>query len=66
MSITVELVGETTRDVESGETYGDLLDPLDVSRHEVTVLVDGQSVPADEPVADDVDRVRVVRLVQGG
>jgi sulfur carrier protein len=65
MSITVELVGETTREVD-GETYGDLLDPLAVSRHEVTVLVDGHSVPADKAIDDDVERVRVIRLVQGG
>jgi sulfur carrier protein len=67
MSVTVELVGEGTRDVDpEGGTYADLLEPLDVSRHEVSVLVDGRPVPEDQPVGSDVDRVRVVRLIKGG
>jgi len=67
MSVTVELVGEGTRDVDpGGGTYADLLEPFDVSRHEVSVLVDGRPVPEDQPVGSDVDRVRVVRLIKGG
>jgi len=67
MGVTVELVGEGSHEVEAeGETYADLLAPLDVSRHEVTVLVEGRPVPEDEPVGEGVDRVRVVRLVTGG
>jgi len=37
-----------------------------VSRHEVSILVDGRPVPEDEPVAESIDRVRVVRVVAGG
>jgi sulfur carrier protein len=66
VTITVELVGEDTRELAREGTYGDLLAPFEVSRHEVTVLADGQPVPTDEPVADSVERVRVVRLIQGG
>lgn len=66
--VTVELVGEGTRDVEAGEgdTYADLLAPFDVSRHEVSILVEGRPVPEDAPVEASVERVRVVRLVKGG
>ncbi|MFB6184551.1 MAG: ubiquitin-like small modifier protein 2 [Haloarculaceae archaeon] len=66
MDVTVEFVGEGTREVsvEAGATYADLLDPLDVSRHEVSVLVDGRPVPEDQPV--DHDHVTVLRLVKGG
>jgi sulfur carrier protein len=64
--VTVELVGEGSREVEVGTdaTYADLLDPFDVSRHEVSILVDGRPVPEDAPV--EVDRVRVLKLVTGG
>ena len=66
--VTVELVGEGTREVEAGEdaTYADLLAPFEVSRHEVSVLVDGSPVPEDAPVGESVERVRVLRLIQGG
>ncbi|PSQ29372.1 small archaeal modifier protein 2 [Halobacteriales archaeon SW_10_68_16] len=66
--VTVEFVGEDTREVrvEPETTYGDLLAPFDVSRHEVSVLVDGRPVPEDESVDPDVERVRVLRLVAGG
>jgi sulfur carrier protein len=66
--VTVELVGEGTREVETdaGVTYGELLAPFEVSRHEVSILVDGTPVPEDAPVGASVDRVRVLRLVQGG
>lgn len=67
MSYTVELVGEDTRRVDREvETYADLLAPFGVSRHEVSILVDGTPVPEDAPVDDDIDRVRVVRLIKGG
>ncbi len=66
--VTVELVGEGTWEGEvSGDaTYADLLDPFDVTRHEVSILVDGRPVPEDAPVDTSVERVRVVRLVAGG
>lgn len=67
MSITVELVGEGTRDVDVEKgCYADLLAPFDVSRHEVSILVDGTPVPEDEQIADGVEHVQVVRLVKGG
>lgn len=68
MEVTVEVVGGGTRivDVPDDATYGDLVAPLSVSVHEVSVQVDGRTVPADEPVGDDIERVRVVRLVAGG
>lgn len=67
MNVTVELVGEGTRTVDqAAERYVDLLAPLDVSRHEVSIIVDGRPVPADEPIGEDVDHVRVVRLIKGG
>jgi len=67
MGITVELVGEGSReiDVEEGR-YGDLLAPFDVSRHEVSILVDGTPVPEDQPIDTGVDHVRIVRLIKGG
>lgn len=65
MTVTVELVGEQERAVD-GETYADLLGPFDVSVHEVSLLVDGRPVPEDETIPDDVERVRIIRLIQGG
>ncbi len=66
--VTVELVGEGTSEVAVGDgaTYADLLSPFDVSRHEVSILVEGRPVPEDAPVPASVDCVRVVRLVAGG
>jgi len=66
MRVTVDVVGEGTHEVELGEddTYVDLLEPLEYGRHEVSIVVDGQPVPEDQPV--EVDHVRVLRLVQGG
>lgn len=67
MAVTVDLVGGETRRVDpAGDTYADLLTPFDVSRHEVSVLVDGSPVPEDAPIPDDVDEVRIVRLIKGG
>jgi sulfur carrier protein len=66
--VTVELVGDGTREVAvDGETvYADLLVPFDVSRHEVTITVDGTPVPEDAPVDGSVERVEIVRLIKGG
>lgn len=67
MTITVELVGEASRELQSdGDQYGDLLAPFDVSPHEVSILVDGTPVPEDKQVDSDVDTVRVIRLIKGG
>ncbi|MFB6129795.1 MAG: ubiquitin-like small modifier protein 2 [Salinigranum sp.] len=66
MDVTVEVVGEGTRQVrvDAEATYADVVDAVDFSVHEVTVLVDGSPVPEDRPV--DADRVRVLRLIRGG
>jgi sulfur carrier protein len=66
MRITVDIAGEDTHELEVGEdaTYADLLAPVDLSPHEVSVLVDGEHVPTDQPV--EHDHVRVVRLIKGG
>jgi sulfur carrier protein len=67
MEVTVELVGKGSHEVElDGGTYADLLKPLAVSKHEVSILVDGTPVPEDKSVDETVDRVRVIRLIQGG
>jgi sulfur carrier protein len=68
MKVEVELVGETTRTVRvsDGATYADLLGPFEVTRHEVSVVVDGRPVPTDRQVDDDLEAVRIVRLVKGG
>ncbi|MXR50983.1 small archaeal modifier protein 2 [Halovenus sp. WSH3] len=67
MTVTVELAGEGSHEVDAaGKTYADLLAPFDVSKHEVSVLVDGRPVPEDQAVDSDVERVEVVRLIQGG
>jgi sulfur carrier protein len=70
MQVTVEVVGEATREVDletlSAETptYADLVALTDYSIHEVSVLVDGTPVPEDQPVT--ADHVTVLRLIQGG
>lgn len=66
MEVTCEVVGEGSEivAVESDATYGDLIEALDYSLHEATVLVDGTPVPEDAPV--ETDRVRVLRLIKGG
>lgn len=68
MRVTVELVGEDSREVEvpEGATYADLVAPLPVSVHQVSVLVDDRHVAEDARIDPDVDTVRVVRLVKGG
>ncbi len=47
-----------------GRDVGDLLAPVDLSPHEVTVLVDGEHVPTDQPV--EHDRVRVSASSKAG
>ncbi len=66
MYVTVEIAGEDTHELEvdADATYADLLSPVDLSPHEVSVLVDGEHVPTDQPV--EHDQVRVVRLIKGG
>jgi sulfur carrier protein len=66
MRVTVDVVGEETRDVQVPEaaTYADLLADFEYSVHEVSLLVDGTPVPEDQPI--ETDRVRVVRLIKGG
>jgi sulfur carrier protein len=66
MHVTVEVAGEDTHEVDVDEdaTYADLLEPLDLSPHTVSVLVDDRTVPTDQPV--ESERVTVVRLIKGG
>lgn len=71
MEVTVEIAGGDTHHVDVDEdiaadpaTYGDLLDALDLSPHEVSVLVDG--IPVPETRAVDSATISVVRLVTGG
>lgn len=66
MNVTVDVVGEDSHDlaVADDATYADLLAAIDLSPHEVSVMVDGHTVPEDRPV--DTDHVRVVRLIKGG
>ncbi|WP_129114361.1 ubiquitin-like small modifier protein SAMP2 [Halegenticoccus tardaugens] len=66
MDVTVEVVGEETREVSvaAGATYAELLSPFDLSPHEVSVLVDGRPVPEDQPI--EANRVKVLRLIKGG
>jgi len=66
MQVTVDVKGEDATEVDApaDATYADLLSAVDLSPHEVTVLVDGRPVPEDQSV--DVDRVTVLRLVKGG
>jgi len=66
MTVTVEVAGERSRELEPEGTYADLLAPFDVTRHEVSMLVDGRPVPTDALVDPEIEQVRVVRLVKGG
>jgi sulfur carrier protein ThiS len=68
MQLDVELAwGEThTVDIADDATVAALVEPLPVSIHEVSVVVDGRPRPADAPVPTDADSIRVVRLVKGG
>jgi sulfur carrier protein len=66
MQVTVDVKGDDATEVEApgDATYADLLSAVDLSPHEVTVLVDDRPVPEDQSV--DVDHVTVLRLVKGG
>ncbi|NUB90131.1 hypothetical protein HTZ84_17345 [Haloterrigena sp. SYSU A558-1] len=78
MRVTVDVKGEETREIDlesvsasgatgDGEptpTYQDLLREVDLSPHEVSVLVDGRPVPEDQPV--ESEHVTVLRLIKGG
>ena len=66
--VTVDFAGGDTREVDppADATYGDLLAPFDASVHEVAITVDGRPVPEDAPVDPAVERVRIVRLIEGG
>ncbi|WP_224333163.1 ubiquitin-like small modifier protein SAMP2 [Haloprofundus halobius] len=66
MDVSVEIVGEGSREVAVADdaTYADLVSAVDLSPHEVSVLVDGRPVPEDQPV--EADRVKVLRLIKGG
>ena len=79
MRVTVDVKGEATHEIDlesvstsasepdgatSTPTYHDLLRAVDLSPHEVSVLVDGRPVPEDQPV--ESDQVTVLRLIKGG
>lgn len=66
MQVTVEVIGEETREVAVADdgTYADLVRAVDLNPHEASVLVDGSPVPEDGPV--EVSRVKVLRLIKGG
>lgn len=65
MWVTVSVAGEEEYELEVDDaTYGDLLAAVDLSPQEAAVLVDGRPVPEDRPV--DVERVEVLRLIEGG
>ncbi|MFB6106462.1 MAG: ubiquitin-like small modifier protein 2 [Halobacteriaceae archaeon] len=65
MHVTLDVVGGDEHEFEvTDETYADLLAAMDVSPHEVSVLVDGRPVPEDHPA--DAARATVLRLVTGG
>lgn len=65
MDVTVEVVGEESREVSVADaTYADLVAAVDLRVDEVTVLVDGRPVPEDQPV--EADHVQVLRLIKGG
>jgi len=66
MHVTVEVVGEGIQevDVDADATYADLARAVGYSPHEVSVVVDGSPVPADQPVG--AGRVRLLRLIKGG
>ncbi|AFZ72843.1 ubiquitin-like small modifier protein SAMP2 [Natronobacterium gregoryi] len=68
MHVTVDVKGEGSHEIDLAEleeeTYAGLLRKVDLSPHEVSVLVDGQPVPEDQPV--ESDEVTVLRLIKGG
>lgn len=72
MRVTVDVKGEDTHEVDleslpttgDAATYADLLAAIDLSPHEVSVLVDGRPVPEDRSV--DAEEITVLRLIKGG
>lgn len=65
MRVTLSVAGGDSHEFDvDGETYADLLARLDISPHEVAVVVDGRPVPEDSTV--EAEEARVVRLVSGG
>lgn len=65
MEVSVTGPGESAMTIEVDEgTYGELIEAVGLSPMEAAVLVDGQPVPADAPIA--ADEVTVLRLIHGG
>lgn len=73
MRVTVDVKGEESHELSleslptdgnERATYADLLAELELSPHEVSVLIDGRPVPEDQPV--ETDHVTVLRLIKGG
>jgi sulfur carrier protein len=62
--VTVRVVGGDTHQIDVEGTYADLLAAVGFDHHEATVLVDDRPVPADGEI--DAERVRVLRLINGG
>ncbi|MDS0476204.1 ubiquitin-like small modifier protein 2 [Natrinema sp. 1APR25-10V2] len=65
-AVTDAAAGESAggSDADATPTYADLLREVELSPHEVSVLVDGRPVPEDQPV--ESDHVTVLRLIKGG
>ncbi|MFB6310781.1 MAG: small archaeal modifier protein 2 [Salinirussus sp.] len=68
MQCSVDVIGDGTRTVSVPETatIADLVEPLPVSIHEVAVVVDGKTLPADASLPRDAEDIRVIRLIKGG
>ncbi|GAB3032591.1 ubiquitin-like small modifier protein SAMP2 [Natronobiforma cellulositropha] len=70
MRVTVDVTGEGVHEIDlerlesASPTYADLLARIELSPHEVSVLVDGRPVPEDAPV--EVEQITVLRLIKGG
>ena len=66
MQVTVEVVGSETQTcvVADDTAYADLIRTAGYHPQEATILVDGTPVPGDATV--DTNRVRLLRLIQGG
>ena len=65
MEVSVTIAGAGDKPlIVTGETYGDILDAVELSPQEASVLVDGKPVPADAPVT--ASEVTVLRLIAGG
>jgi sulfur carrier protein len=66
MRVTCEVVAGETHHLELPDdaVYGDVIRAVGLSEHEAAVLVDDSPVPEDAPVT--AERVRLLRLVQGG